>query len=147
MKLTYGQLLDGNFSRGFSKIANCPQLKSPKLAYQIAKIHKRVQEERDLVATLHEKMVKVHCKLDEKGNIAPMTGGQPGTFEIREEAIEAWKTDLKEFNSIEFDIDFPPMVLNDQLMVANLSPAEISGLEPILKLEEDQPVAKALKSV
>jgi hypothetical protein len=134
MELTYGELRQSNFTRGLLKIANCPQLKSPKLAYNVAKITAKCNDELTLANTMHEKLVDQYAKKDETGKLEPFNG-RPGTFFIPEENAKEWEAKLTEFNSISFQIDRPGLQL-EEVMIAELTPAEIGALEALLLFDE-----------
>ncbi len=137
LKVTYGQLRDQNFARGVMKLANCAQLKSPKVAYNVAKLNARFVEEAKLADELYNKLIDQYAKKTEDGKLEPHDG-RPGTFFIPEERTAEWGEKLKEFHAISFEVDRPALNL-DEVMVAQISPAEISALEPILHYSEAAP--------
>ena len=142
LKVTYGQMRDESFKRGLQKISNCAGLKSPKVAYNVAKISGRFMEEAKLSDELWNKLVHEYAKKDEKGELEPRQG-HPGTFWVPEENAAVWLEKLKEYNAIFFEIDRPPLSL-DEVMVANLTPLEINALETLLAFDE-APVSEPVK--
>lgn len=143
LKLTYGQLLNNGFMRARMKLGNCARLKSPQVAYNVAKIHARFEEEEKLAQDLHVKIVDEFAEKDEAGNVKP-NNGQPGTFYVddtNKPKLEAFQAKVKEFHAIEFEIDRPRVDLND-IAAAELSPVEINALEPILTFNENPPLAE-----
>lgn len=144
LTVTYGQLRDAAFGRAMMKMANCSGLKSPRQAYNIAKINKRIVDEARLADELYQKLVMQYCKKDEKGEIEPHDG-RPGTFVIPEAVAPEWQEKLKEFQAISFDLDRPRIDLEDVQAAVQLSPAEIMALEPVLQFEEERAPLKAVK--
>lgn len=137
LKVTYGQLRDENFKRGMAKLGNCPSFKSPKAAYNVAKIVGRFLEEARLADELYNKLVQEYAKKNDKGELEPHDG-RPGTFFIPEERGKEWGEKIAEYNAISFDIDRPQLPL-DEVMVANLSPLEINALSVLLAFDEAAP--------
>jgi hypothetical protein len=119
------------------KLANCAQLKSPKVAYNVAKINARFVDEAKLADELYNKLVEQYAKKAEDGKLEPHEG-RPGTFFIPLELTAEWGEKLKEFHAISFEVDRPALNL-DEIMVAQLSPVEISALEPVLLYSEAPP--------
>lgn len=134
LKVTYGELRQTNFTRGLLKVANCPQLKSPKLAYNVAKITAKCNEELTLANEMHEKLVDQYAKKTDDGKLE-LFNGREGTFFVPDERAKEWTEKLNEYNAINFDIDRPPMQL-EEVMVAGLTPAEIGALECLLVFDE-----------
>lgn len=134
LKVTYGQLRDTSFSRGVMKIANCAQLKTPQLAYNIAKINARLTEEAKLADELFQKLVDQYAQKDPDGKLTPHDG-KKGTFFIPDENAAEWGKKLIEFLAVEVEIDRPAINLDD-VMVVGLSPAEISALGPLIYFNE-----------
>jgi hypothetical protein len=134
LTVTYGQLRDQVFGRALTKLANCSGFKSPKVTFNIAKINRRVLDEAKLADEVYQKLVRQYCRLDEKGEIEPHEG-RPGTFVIPEERGDEWKAKLAEFHAISFEMDRPRIALED-VSPAQLSPAEVMALEPLLSFDE-----------
>ncbi len=144
LTVTYGQLRDQAFGRAMMKLANCSGLKSPKVAYNVAKINKRLVEEAKLADELYQKLVQEYCKKTDTGEMEPHDG-RPGTFVIPEDKADEWQGKLKELNAISFEIDRPKVDLEDVQAAASLSPAEILSLEPVLVYDDAPP--PSLKAV
>lgn len=138
LKVTYENLRDHAFARGMSKLANYPGFKNPQVSYNVAKINKRFLDEAALADELFGKLVKPYAVLDDKGNIAP-ANGVPGTFQVRDEAVEEWKGKLKEFLSMVIEIDRSRISLTD-IAECGLTPLELGALEPVLA----EPVAASV---
>lgn len=134
LKVTYGELRQANFTRGLLKIANCPQLKSPKLAYNVVKITAKCNDELALANDLHDKLVDRYAVKTEDGKLAPFDG-KPGTYYVGDENAKEWTEKMKEFHAICFEIDRPAIQLED-VMVSNLTPAEIGALECLVVYDE-----------
>lgn len=143
LTVTYGQLRDGLFARAITKMANCSGFKSPKLTFNIAKINKRMLDEAKLADELYQKLVKEYCNKDESGEIVPHEG-RPGTFVIPDARAAEWGAKLAEFHALSFEIDRPRIELGDVQTVAQLSPAEVMSLEPVLCFDEEAPALKAV---
>lgn len=133
MKVTYGQMRDQNFARGMSKIANFAGFKSPKTAYAVAKLNQAILAEASTTDAVFKKLVMLHAKLDEKGELVP-ANGIPDTFEIRDEAMPAWRDGLKEFTEIEVELLNKAPIPLDQLEGIPLTPLEINALECLLQI-------------
>lgn len=145
LTVSYGQLRDGTFARAMTKMANCSGFKSPKVAYNIAKINQRMLDEAKLADELYQKLVKEYCKKTEAGEIESHEG-RPGTFVIPEERGAEWKEKLAEFHSISFEVDRPRVDLDDVQGPAQLSPLKIMALEPVIAFDESPPAPlKAVK--
>lgn len=134
LKVTYENLRDHAFARGMSKLANFSGFKKPAVAYNVAKINLKCMEEAKIADDLFKNLVKKYAKLDDKGEIQPMAG-QPGTFEIRDEAVPEWQAALKEFLAHEVEINRERIKFDD-VGDAGLSPMEIGALESILLVVE-----------
>lgn len=138
LTLTYGQLRDSNFNRAMEKMANFSGFKSPKVAYNVAKINRRYLDEIEVSQGIFQKMVDQYAKKTEDGKLEPHKG-VPGTFSIPEDTQAEWDAKLKEFQSIEWTID-RPRVNFDDLADVKLTPAEIMALDPLLAVLEDASV-------
>lgn len=134
LTVNYGQILSPNFQRGLAKLSQCPQFKSPKLAYNVAKILKKVDEEQKIAQDLYNKLITEYAEKDEAGKVKPHNG-IPDTFLVRTENHAEWDAKLKELHAISFDIDRPALDL-DEVMVAQLSPVEITALDSLLTFDE-----------
>ena len=139
LKITYGQLLSRHFYSARNKIAACPRLKSPQIAYGVAKIHARLEEEDKLAREIHRKLVDDYAKRDEDGNLVLMPN-HPDRFVVKDELGEEFEARMKEFNALPLEIDRPPLNLED-LGPAELSPVEIHALDPIVRFNEATPLS------
>ncbi len=135
--MTYGQLRDATFARATAKMANCSNFKSPKTAYNIAKINRRIIDEAKLADEIYQKIVHQYAKKDEAGELEPHEG-RPGTFVIADANVVEWTAKLKEFHAISFDIDRPKILLEEVQAAAALSPTEIMLLEDLLEYDDGQ---------
>lgn len=145
LKVTYGQLRNDNFKRGLTKVANCSQFKSPKLLYNIAKISAKIQDESKLADDIYQKLINEYAEKDENGALKPHNG-QVGTFFIPDAAVEVWTTKINEFHAVAIEIDRPAMALDD-LLPAQLTPLELSALEPLISFDETPVAVTKLASV
>lgn len=144
LKLKYNILRNEHFNNAMLKLVHYPAFKSPIFAYNVAKINIAVQNEVKPSEDVYLKLVKAHCKMDEKGEIAPreMNGAKVlGTFEVRPEAIPEWEKGLAEYNDLEFEVKAFKIPLHG-LEGISLSPLELTALESLLSVEDAPEVAK-----
>lgn len=144
MKILYKSLNDPSLAEAFGKLGNTPM--KPKPAYNISKIQNKLDSELKSLQKLYRDLVKRHAVLDEKGNIVEPQG--PGSYKLKEESVEAFKKEQEELFGLFFEIEkIHPLKLVD-LEGANLTPYEITALEPFLdpnELAGEAPVERPLK--
>lgn len=126
--LTYKDIRQGFFLQAFDRLCNNPNL-GPKVSYNVSKIASKVRPQVETCQEKFVELVKKYAILDDKGNIKPING--PGSYEVRPEALEEYKKDLKSFENTTFTIDRFKLTYKD-LEKANLAPNEWLGLEPLI---------------
>jgi len=132
--VTYGQIRNPHFLRGIQKLLNCPNF-GVKEAYNVARIDRKMRQEAKISDEIFEKTVRKFAVLDEKGNIAPIEEGKPGTYKIKDECMDDWKAAMEEFSEVEFTIESHPITALTAEK-AGLTPNEVGALETLLNFEE-----------
>lgn len=133
IKLTYMDINNRLFIDAVKKLMIYDQWGSAQLKYNIHKIGRRLSDESDVAQAEYLKLVKQHAELDEKGDIVPVSPEQPGTFVIKTEKEEVWKTARADFEAVTFEIDCHPVPLS-KLDLCPLSPQDVGVLEPLLDI-------------
>ena len=141
LTVTYGQLRDSNFGRAISKLANFNGYKSPQVAYNVAKINRRLLDEAKLAEELYRQLVERYADKTEDGKIKPVEGRGPDSFMIPDAVSEEWGAKVTEYHAIAFEIDRPRIGL-DGVADAKLTPAEIMALDPVLQFEDEDASAE-----
>ncbi len=145
-KITYGDLRDHNFNRGFQKLANHNGFKDAKVIVAVARIGKLFKKRSEDVQEAFLKLLKSYAILDDKGEFIPMKDEkgveQKGTFQMKPENIgEVWEKAQDEFNKSEIEIFANKLQLHD-IVGVGLTPLELGALEGVIKgVTEDEPVA------
>jgi len=150
IKISYGQMKSPMFRNGIGKLTNTPH-KDPKVAYSLAKLAKKLDEENKMHDTIvapyqaeRDANVEKWAEKDENGQMIahPGQGGRPG-YKIKPEHEDEWQEYLKvlsekliEVDKIEFELDRAKLKYPEDLGTVTLSPNEINGLEPVLELVE-----------
>jgi hypothetical protein len=151
LEVTYGDVRNPMFKKSFSKVTNSTGFKDIRVVRNIVRIGNLLQKYEEEVQECWIKLLKEYAAVDEKGdfipNIGPDNQPQAGTYRIKEDCVgEAWDKAVKEFNALKFEVSAERMRLHD-LVACNLSPAELSYLEPLLtdlSAEEELPTIKSV---
>lgn len=153
-KLKFADTKSREFLMAYSKVMQFTGFKDTKVAYNIAKIGRKFDQEAKTCQELYLKLLKGYAKLDEKGEIAPReeesvnAKGEkvmlkvPNTFVILEEKVKdgSWEKALTEFDETEIELHCHKIKLSD-LDGAKLSPLDLTVLEPLLSEIEMVPSA------
>jgi hypothetical protein len=134
-KLTYENLQNPMFARSLGKLASFPGYASPKVAYGIAKIVKKVNDERQTFEKLYNDMLKLHAEVDEKTGDVKDNGQGIAVWKSDEEK-KKFETKMKEFVAIEFEVPNNRLTLQD-IGDVKLSPSEMLALESLINPMED----------
>jgi hypothetical protein len=127
--MKYEDLQDNMLSRALSKLANFPGYPSPKISYLVAKIIKRIEDERLVFNPIYDTILKEHAEVDEKGSLKNNGGG-----------LCIWKSDadkkafedkITPIGSTEFEIPYPRLTIGD-LGDIKLTPTDIISLEKLI---------------
>ncbi len=108
-----------------------------KTGYWLKRIKKKVESEAKEAHEEFVKLVKKHADIDEKGN-----------FNVREDAKEAWHTDLAAFEKTQFEIPFGKIKAEE--LGRGMSALDMEALEPLLdftSFEEGPETPAPLKAV
>ena len=146
-KLKYSDMKSREFIMALGKCMQNTNYKSTTIAYNVAKIGRKFDQETKICQELYLKVIKAHAKLDEKGNIAPrVEGGKPvpNTYEISDDKVEAWKKACEDFDNTLIEIPCNKINLSD-LENAGMSPADLVALEPVLETAPVKPISSAPK--
>lgn len=145
LKVTYGDIRNPMFKRAFSKVSNATGFKDVRVVRNIVRIGDSLQKQEEEIHTYWLKLLKEFAKLDAEGNFEPTKNekGEPqmGTFQIRDDVLAdgSWPKAQKEFSELTAEIHAKKLLLHE-LVNCDLSPAELSYLEPLLTdLAEEMP--------
>lgn len=133
IKLTAKDIDSKMFVAAINKL--CAHSFSPKLAYTIGYIRKKVDSFTGDVLKEHRKLVDKYADKDESGNLAQ--DGKGGLV-FSEEAKKSYEKDLSEVHKIDFEIRKRPLdvgLLSQEGF--KFTPNDISVLEPLLCGLED----------
>jgi hypothetical protein len=147
IKLKYEILKNPQFFAAFGKVYHCTAIKDVKAVANVARLGKLLDKEAELCQEVFIKVVKQYAHLDDKGEIKSPEG-RPGGFEIKEENKDAWVKAMEDFNATEAEL-FAKKIAGHDLVGANLSPADLVMLEPILLIDlgdEEKPALEVVKN-
>lgn len=144
-KLKFSTTKNSEFIKSFAKVMQYTDYKGTKLAYDIAKIGRKFDEEAKLCHELYIKLLKNYAKLDEKGEFVlreeermnpkgeKVTIKVPNTYVIIEEkhADGSWEKASTDFDNTEFEIPCAKIKLSD-LEGVGLSPLDLLNLENVI---------------
>lgn len=133
IKLKYLDLRNPTFVRTMQKIAKSP-IKDIKALYNVTRLLDKVQQEEKRSQELFMVMLKEHAVLDDKGNLVPHDG-KPGSFQIKEDMLDAWKKKVEDYMDIEWQVERHPLKLSD-IASANMTPEEVMSIECVLDQED-----------
>ena len=143
-KLTYKELNDRNFMGAMEELSAIPLAVKP--SYNISKILRLLKNQMKEGQDTYMAILKKHVELDEKGNIIPQMLPEkknekgevtqtaqplPGTYAVKEGQNDAFKKEVEDFLSIDFEIPCNKIQLMD-LQDTKIKPAILHDLEPVL---------------
>lgn len=139
-QIPYSALREHPFNMALKKLVDYPRFK-PTLALSIARLVKRIDEERSVAQDLYIKILKQHAELDALGELVPKDG-KPNTYIIKADSTqEALDKALEEFGKETFSVEMKKFPL-DLLEGVGLSGSEIMSLESLLEGEDDGKTVK-----
>lgn len=149
-KLKFEDTKSREFLQAYSKVMQYPSYKDSKLAYNIAKIGRKFDQEFRLSQEIFVKLLKQYSHLDENGDLAPREEDLkdakgvvtktkiPNTYVIKPEfrnksegGDDSWPKALKDFDSTEFEIPCHKLKVED-LQGVGLSPFDFMILESMI---------------
>ena len=130
LTLDYGTVKDPEFVASFKKIASYPGFKKFETLKRIYKLGKALDKALTEVGDLHTALVKKYALLDEAGNLVPFNNS-PGTYQIREDVVDGWRTEATAFEDEELSLDALP-IQAECLEGCPLNSSDLMNLAPIL---------------
>ena len=131
VKITQGQLKKTELRLAVRAIYNSTKF-GPKRARQIAKMGKKLDVEFVATDEQYDKILPDFAVLGENGKPQQLAGHPPGTFDIAAEKHDEFTAKIDGLDAVEVGIDGVAFTMDDLEVVGNLSPAQISALEPFL---------------
>jgi hypothetical protein len=126
IKLKYADLNNSPIEQVLHKLDNCMKL-DIRTAFMVAKFARLLRTEIANAREIFTKMLKKHCKLDEKGNFVKGEDNAPVFVDK-----DAYNAELAEFLKIEFSLPMAALKL-DVLERCELSPSELSAIMPLIE--------------
>jgi len=133
-KLKFADIKSREFMQAYLKLINFNEFKETKVAYNVAKIDRKFQQELKLSQDLYVKLIKQYAVLDDKGEIACRIENEtaiPNTYVIDPAKVEAWEVAVKEFDATEFEIPCQKLTLAN-LEGIQLSPNDFNAIEAMI---------------
>lgn len=152
--LTFSELMNPEFTSSLRKLMNYNGYADTRLAYNVAKIGRKYQQEARTCQDLYIKHIKKFANLDDKGNFVPrmrellnakgekISTPEPDSYTIPPEKMEAFEKATEEFRNTVFEIQCHKVKLAD-VAGAKLTPNDMNLLEPLLTELEAAPDSKA----
>lgn len=129
--ISYREFRQGNFLEAFDRLCNNSSVKG-KVSYSISKIAEKLRPQlRDAMGQFTA-ILKEHAELLEDGTLKPDDAQGPGSYTIKKDKVEDYKSKLEEFDKNEAKIDLYLISAAD-LDDAKIAATEWIALAPILK--------------
>jgi len=124
-KLTYDVFGNPDFNTGVKKLARHDGFKNFKTTYNIARLVKDIDKEAVIYNELQSKMLNKYGTPNE----------DKISFSIAKEKVEDFNKENKEFLTTEFEVQ-RHKVETEELGSVDLTPNEVSAIEPLLNIIE-----------
>ena len=103
------------------------------LSLSLTRMMDKIYQEQASIEKQRMKILKKHCKTNDKGEIEP---DENGNAQI--EDMEGFEKDFKELLEQEIEVDIKPLKLDmEKLEGINKKPREISWMIPLLEIEDE----------
>ena len=100
-----------------------------KVAFQISKILKRLEDELTLFNNTRVEIIKKYSQTDENGELI---SDENGNVKLKEETIEDFNKEITELLNMEIEIDANKIALED-IENVDFTPAEMTLLMPLIE--------------
>lgn len=100
-----------------------------KVAFQISKILKRLEDELTLFNSTRVEIIKKYSQTDENGELI---ADEEGNVKLKEEAIEDFNKEIVELLNMEIKIDANKIAIED-IENIDFTPAEMTLLMPLIE--------------
>ena len=100
-----------------------------KVAFQISKILKRLEDELTLFNNTRVEIIKKYSQTDENGELI---SDENGNVKLKEETIEDFNKEITELLNMEIEIDANRIALED-IENVDFTPAEMTLLMPLIE--------------
>ena len=135
--LTFGQIRKRSFATGLAKLYSHDGFTS-KDAYTVGKLITKLKQFEKECQEVGMKLTRKYARKNEDGTLYCPEGHPPGSFEVPEENVEAYKKEAEDLDSLEKKLEYRQLRLA-AVEGARLSPDEITALEPLLVVLEEVP--------
>lgn len=140
IKVKYDWINNGAVSVALNKLCNVPTF-DIKSAYNLGKIHQKIESEMRHGREIFLKLLRKHCELDEKGEVK---WSEQGSFTVLPDHSEEFQKEEKDLLAIEVQIHQNPISIDkieaamDKLVdqKGKITPKELALLEPIIEMSE-----------
>lgn len=137
IKLKYSEFMSFGFQNAFQKLASSPFPSN--IAYRIKKIGDEINRYREPVRKEYQDVLTKYAKKDEKGEFVHPDNGDPTSYDVPKEQIEAFKAEEKALGEKEITLSRLPIQSSD-LGNLQFSAGEIAGLAGLVEFQDMEAV-------